>query len=82
MNGYMGNNSKVELHLGIFRNYMVSTSLRLPSDFSRETLQARRERQVILKFLKGKKLQPSMRHSGKTSFKMKGEKRMSPTNKN
>ena len=54
MNGYMGNNSKVELHLGIFRNYMVSTSLRLPSDFSRETLQARRERQVILKFLKEK----------------------------
>ena len=48
-------------------------SIRLSTDFSKETLQARREWQDILKVLKGKNLQPRILYSARISFKIKGE---------
>ena len=47
--------------------------IRLTTDFSAETLQARREWHDILKVMKGKKLQPRVLHPAKVSFRFDGE---------
>ena len=49
------------------------TPIRLPADFSSETLQVRREGQDIFKVLKGKKLQPRILYPARISFKLEGE---------
>ena len=47
--------------------------IRLPADFSAETLQARREWQDIFKVLKGKNLQPRLQYPARISFKIEGK---------
>ena len=42
--------------------------IRLTADISAETLQARRERQDILKVMKGRKLQPRLLYAARISF--------------
>ena len=44
--------------------------LRLSADFSKETLQARRDWQEVFKVMKGKDLQPRLLYSAKLSFRM------------
>ena len=48
------------------------TPIRL-SDFSAETLQARREWHDILNVMKGKKLQPRLLYPARLSFRFEGE---------
>ena len=47
--------------------------IRLSADFSAETLQARRERQDILKMMKEKNLQPRLLYPARISFRFNGE---------
>ena len=47
--------------------------IRLPADFSAETLQARREWQDIFKVMKGKNLQQRLLYSARISFRFNGE---------
>ena len=47
--------------------------IRLPADFSAETLQARRECHDILKVIKEKNLQPRLLHPARISFRFDGE---------
>ena len=47
--------------------------IRLSADFSKETLQARREWQEILKVIKSKDLQPVLLYPAKLSFRMEGQ---------
>ena len=51
--------------------YRGTTSL--SSDFSAETLQARRECHDIFKVLNGKSLQPKILYPGRISFRTEGE---------
>ena len=46
--------------------------IRLSADFSKETLQARRDWQEIFKVMKSKDLQPRLLYPAKLSFRMKG----------
>ena len=46
--------------------------IRLTADFSNETLQARRDRQEILKVMKSRDLQPRLLYPAKLSFRMEG----------
>jgi len=48
-------------------------SIRIATDLSIETLQARREWQDIIKVMKEKNLQPRLLHPARISFKYKGE---------
>ena len=47
--------------------------IRLPSDFSKETLQARRGWQEVFQVKKGKDLHPRLLYPAKLSFRMKGQ---------
>ena len=47
--------------------------IRLSTDFSTETLQARREWHDILNVMKGKNLQPRLLYPERLSFRFKGE---------
>ena len=49
------------------------TPIRLSTDFSTETLQARREWQDIFQVMKGKNLQPRIIYPARISFKIEGE---------
>ena len=48
-------------------------SIRLSADFSKETLQARRDWQEVFKVMKGKGLHPRLLYPAKLSFRMKGQ---------
>ena len=48
-------------------------SIRLPADFSKETLQARRGWREVLKVMKGKNLHPRLLYPAKLSFRMEGQ---------
>ena len=52
--------------------------IRLSADFSKETLQARRDWQEVLKVMKSKNLQSRLLHPGKQSFRMGGLIKMLP----
>ena len=56
-------------------------SIHLTADLSAETLQARRERQDIVKAMKGKTLQPSLLHPARISFQIDGEIKSFQTSK-
>ena len=56
--------------------------IRLSVDFSKETLQARRDWQEIFKVMKSRNLQPRLLYPAKLSFRIKGQKRASQTRKN
>ena len=47
--------------------------IRLSADFSKETLQARRDWQEVFKVRKSKDLQPRLLHPAKLSFRMEGQ---------
>ena len=52
--------------------------IRLLAVFSKETLQARRDRQEVFKVMKSKDLQPSLLYPAKLSFRMEGQIKCSP----
>ena len=47
--------------------------IRLPADFSKETLQARRGWKEVFKVMKGKDLHPKLLYPAKPSFRMEGQ---------
>ena len=47
--------------------------IRLPADFSKETLQARRDWQKVFKVMTSKDLQPRLLYPAKVSFRFKGQ---------
>ena len=47
--------------------------IRLSADFSKETLQARRDWQEVYKVMKSKDLQPRLLYPANLSFKMEGQ---------
>ena len=47
--------------------------IRLSADFSKETLQARRDWQEVFKVMKSKDLQPRVLYPAKLSFRMEGK---------
>ena len=47
--------------------------IRLSDDFSKETLQARRDWKEIIKVMKGKDLHPRLLYAAKLSFRMEGQ---------
>ena len=47
--------------------------IRLSADFSKETLQARRDWQEVFKVMKGKDLHPRLLYPAKLSFRMEGQ---------
>ena len=47
--------------------------IRLSADFSKETLQARRDRQEVFTVMKSKNLQPRLLYPAKLSFRMEGQ---------
>ena len=47
--------------------------VRLSADFSKETLQARRDWQEVLKVMKSQDLQPRLPYPAKLSFGLKGQ---------
>ena len=52
---------------------MEEFPIRLSADFSKETLQARRDWQEIFKVMKNRDLHPRMLYPGKLSFRIKGQ---------
>ena len=48
-------------------------SIRILADFSKETLQARRDWQEVFKVMRSKDLQPRLFYPAKLSFRMEGE---------
>ena len=66
-----------EKHLVTYRGI----HMRLSADFSKETLQARRDWQETFKGLKSRDLQPRLLNPAKISFRMKGQMRSFPGKK-
>ena len=60
-------------HRGVF--------IRLSADFSKETLQARRDWQEIFKVMKSRDLQPRLLYPAKLSFRIKGQIKSFPDKK-
>ena len=54
-------------------SYLQRSSHRLPADFSKETLQARRGWKEVFQVMKGKDLHPRLLCPAKLSFRMKGQ---------
>ena len=52
--------------------------LRLSADFSKETLQARRNWQEVFKVMKSRDLQPRLRYPAKLLFRIEGQIKCSP----
>ena len=67
-----------EKQFGTYRGVPI----RLSADFSKETLQARRDWQEIFKVMKSRDLQPRLLYLGKLSFKIKGQIKSFPNKKN
>ena len=55
--------------------------IRLSADFSKETLQARRDWQEIFKVMKSRDLQPRLLYPAKLSFRIKGQIKSFPDKK-
>ena len=56
--------------------------IRLSADFSKETLQARRDWQEIFKVMKSRDLHPRLLYPAKLSFRIKGQIKSFPDKKN
>ena len=56
-------------------------SIRLSADFSKETLQARRDSQEIFKVMKSRELQPRLLYPAKLSFRIEGQIKSYPDKK-
>ena len=57
-------------------------SIRLSDDFPKETLQARRDWQKIFKNMKSRDLEPRLLYPAKISFRIEGQTKSFPNNKN
>ena len=55
--------------------------IRLSADFSKETLQARRDWREIFKVMRSRDLQPKLLYSGKLSFRIEGQIKNFPDKK-
>ena len=55
--------------------------LQLSADFSKETLQVRKDWQEIFKAMKSRDIQPRLLYSAKMSFRIKGQIKNSPDKK-
>ena len=55
--------------------------IRLSGDFSKETLQARRDWQEVFKVMKSRDLQPRLLYPAKLSFRIKGQIKIFPDKK-
>ena len=53
--------------------HIPGVPVRLPADFSKETLQARRGWKEVFKVMKGKNLHPRLLYLAKLSFRMEGQ---------
>ena len=51
----------------------IGVPIRLSADFSKETLQARRDWQEVFKVMKSKDLQPRLLYPTKLSFRIEGQ---------
>ena len=51
----------------------IGVAIRLPANFSKETLQARRGWKEVPKVMKGKDLHPRLLYPAKLSFRMEGQ---------
>ena len=60
---------------------MGGVPIKLAANFSKETLQARRDWQEIFKIIKNKDLQPRLLHPAKISFRIKGQIKRFPDKK-
>ena len=58
----------IESNKGKITNNIQGNSHQVPTDFSTETLQARREQHDIFKLIKRRSLQPKMRYPTRLSF--------------
>ena len=67
-----------EKHLGTYRGVPI----RLSADFSKESLQARRDQQEIFKVMKSRDLQPRLFYSATQSFRIEGQIKTSQTRYN
>ena len=56
--------------------------IRLSADFSKETLQARRDWQEIFKVVKSRDLQPRLLYPAQLSFRIEGQIKIFPEKKN
>ena len=56
--------------------------MKLSADFSKETLQARRDWPEIFKVMKSRDLQPILLHPEKLSFRIEGQIKSFPDKKN
>ena len=54
-------------------SFYKGVPIRLSADFSKETLQARRDWQEVFQVLKGKDLHPRLLYPAKLSFRMEGQ---------
>ena len=54
-------------------SYLQRSSHKTITDFSKETLQARRDWQKVFKVMKGKDLHPRLLYPAKLSFRMEGK---------
>ena len=74
INNVAKNNDKERiLNAATENSYIQRNSIRLPMDFSAETLQASRKWYDIFKVLKGKHPQPRKLYLAKLSFRTEGE---------
>ena len=60
----------------------MGVPIRLPNDFSKETLQARMDREKVFKVMKSKDLQPRLIYPAKLLFRIEGQIRRFPDKKN
>ena len=63
------------------RSYLQGSSHRLSADFSKETLQARRDWQEIFKIMKSGSLLSGLFYPAKLSFRIKGQVKSFPDEK-
>ena len=56
----------------------MGVPITLSADFSKETLQARRDWQQVFKVMKSKDLQPSILYPAKLSFRIEGQRNCFP----
>ena len=64
------------------RDSYRAVSIRLSADFSKETFQARRDWQEVFKVMKSRNLQPTLAYPAKLSFRIEGQIKSFPDNKN
>ena len=70
-----------EKQIVTYKGTSWSLCIRLSADFSKETLQARRDWQEIFKVMESRDLQPRLLHPAEISFRIKGQIKSFPNKK-